>query len=53
MLWSYCRYLKPSSGLPTWVLFHKIRAVKGPLRKWNVEVFGDIYTKLKAVKDQL
>lgn len=33
-----------------WVLFSKIRAVRGALRLWIKQVYGDIHVSLKAVK---
>lgn len=41
------------AGSPAWVLFQKIRAVKGALRLWNKQVFGNIHLSLQAMKDQL
>ena len=31
----------------------KLRSMKGPLRKWNREVFGHIDLKIKAIKEEL
>jgi len=34
-------------------LEQKLRRIKGPLRKWNREVFGHIDLKIKVLKDEM
>jgi uncharacterized protein YydD (DUF2326 family) len=33
------------SGLPSYILASKLRALKADLKKWNEEVFGDVGKK--------
>jgi hypothetical protein len=37
------------SGLPSFVLANKLKALKKDLKKWNIEVFGDIGKKKKEL----
>jgi len=37
------------SGLPSFVLANKLKALKADLKKWNEEVFGDIGKKKKEL----
>jgi len=37
------------SGLPSYILANKLKALKKDLKKWNVEVFGDIGKKKKEL----
>jgi hypothetical protein len=36
-------------GLPSYVLANKLKALKANLKKWNVEVFGDVGKKKKEL----
>jgi hypothetical protein len=37
------------SGLPSFILANKLKALKTDLKKWNEEVFGDIGKKKKEL----
>jgi hypothetical protein len=37
------------SGLPSFILTNKLKALKTDLKKWNEEVFGDIGKKKKEL----
>jgi len=39
------------SGLPSFILANKLKALKSDLKKWNEEVFGDIGKKKKELLD--
>jgi hypothetical protein len=40
-------------GNPSYVFAHKLKALKGDLKKWNVEVFGDVGKRKKELKEEL
>jgi hypothetical protein len=40
-------------GNPSYVLARKLKALKGDLKKWNVEVFGDIGRCKKVLEEEL
>lgn len=41
------------SGSPSFVLAGKLKACKKDLKKWNVEVFGNVDNQRKVLFDQL
>jgi hypothetical protein len=41
------------SGLPSYILANKLKALKKDLKKWNIEVFGDIGKKKKELLESI
>jgi len=41
------------SGLPSFILANKLKALKKDLKKWNIEVFGDIGKKKKELLESI
>ena len=41
------------SGSPTFILWHKLKALKEDLKKWNKEEFGDLAIRKKCLLSEL
>jgi hypothetical protein len=41
------------SGSPSFVLAKKLRALKGEIKRWNLEVFGNVEARNKAWAEEL
>lgn len=48
-----CWSLTVPIGCPMYVTLQKLKALKLCLKRWNVEVFGDVHQNLKAARDKL
>ncbi|KAK8633411.1 hypothetical protein V6N13_014257 [Hibiscus sabdariffa] len=46
-------WVQPSGGNPLQLLFTKLKRLKGPLKQYNKEVFGDLSTRVQAHQVEL